>query len=359
MGYFIQNLFLFDVIEGLIIVFLVFGFVDSQFVPLNVKYPKIGIPKWIQFVLLCLCIPGLLFAIYNYNIRVFESSRDVIVAKRLMGAGKIEEGIKVLKLNYGRNTFIKDFFIFGDLEYIAYGDLKKYTQDQLNELYNFFSVESVAMSKYHPLNLRLYVARLLIILSKSRWNGDKLEKDDILLVRGIHEEILKSKLYLPDTDYYYSQVLVKSKDPKDQEESLNILKKFHEDFPRIVRAPWLIGVYLVEHGKEKEGLPYLQEAINTGPVFTTPQQAIGGINLFLKLGDPQTALKIGLMLEKETKNEPLVYLTIARVYQKMGDNKKALEYVLKAKQLYDIYATKKVDLTMEKEIMKTLNEVSQ
>jgi hypothetical protein len=54
----------------------------------------------------------------------------------------------------------------------------------------------------------------------------------------------------------------------------------------------------------------------------------------------------------------LVYLVISKVYIAEKDNKKALEYIMRAKQLYDIYATKKTDEAMEKEINRILNQLT-
>jgi len=358
LGYFIQNVFLFDVIEGLVPLFLIFAYINSQIPPLNISFSKVSFPKWLQTILLIFAVSGLLTTIYVYNIKPLRISSLVIASKGLTKQGRIEEAIRVMRLNYQSHVFIEDFFVFGDLDYLVGGDLTKLTNDQLNTYYSLIYNQIKYLSEKQPLNLRLYVARLLTILVRSRIDNKSLDKESILEARTLKKEIESTKLYLPDIDFYYAQILLQSGSIKDQEESIELFKDFYKKFPKLVRAPWYIGNYLVEHGQVKEGLKYLQDAIHTAPVFNNPKDALAGINLFLKYNDPKTALELALMLEKEVKNEPLVFLTISKVYIANNDSKKALEYIMKAKQLYDIYAVRKTDPAMEKEINKILSQLT-
>jgi hypothetical protein len=142
-----------------------------------------------------------------------------------------------MESNYSTRVFIQDFFIFGDLDFIVGGDLSKLNKEQIDTMYNLVFNQAKTLSHIQPYNLRLYIARLLSIMAKTRITNSTLDAESIKEARIINEEIQSIKLYLPDIEFYYAQLLLKSANKQDQEEAIMLLKEFHLKFPKISRAP--------------------------------------------------------------------------------------------------------------------------
>jgi len=118
-----------------------------------------------------------------------------------------------------------------------------------------------------------------------------------------------------------------------------------------------LGNYLVNNNQYKEGLKYLKQAIQTGPVFNSFQSVLKGIDLFMKVGDIDTALQIAQYTEKQTRNEPALYMKLAQIYLQQNNNKEALNAILRAKYLYDIYPSLKTP-KIEEEIQDIMQKLS-
>lgn len=342
LSYFIQNIFLFDVIEGYLLLFMIFAFISSQSTPIKTKFKptKITVPHWLQTIILIIVCAILCFTIYNYNVLVFITATKHKKAESLIQSGQIEQGITAIKEKYNTDTFINNFLIYGDLELLSNGDLTKFSKTQIEDTYLFINQQLDKLIKQEPLNLKLYIAKLVNILSKLRWNKN-LTPEDIQLAKYTKTSIDQLKLTLPDTDIYFLQILINSPSKQDQLEAVKLLKQFHATYPKIAIAPWILGNYLVNNNQYQEGLQYLKKAIKTGPIFNSFQSILNGIDTFIKVGDIDTALQIAQYTEKQIKNEPALYLKLAQIYLQQKNEKEALNSILRAKYLYDIYPTLK------------------
>jgi len=168
--YFIQNIFLFDVLEGYLLLFMIFAFISSQSNPIKTKLKpiKITLPRPIQTIILVILCAILCFTIYNYNILVLITATKHKKAESLIQSQQIEEGIAAIKDKYNTKTFINDFLIYGDLELLSSGDLTKFSKQQIQDVYLFLNTQIDDVIQRQPLNLRIHIAKLVNILSKVR-----------------------------------------------------------------------------------------------------------------------------------------------------------------------------------------------
>lgn len=359
-AYFIQNLFLFDILEGEIVLSLIFAFLSSQAKPQKFNFAKnLSLNKKskpISVTLIIISIIAIGYSIYAFNIQNLIVAINAQQAKTLIKKGELQKGLNLIKKNYQSNTFIKDYLIYGDLDYFSGQYLNYLTPEQRKNLYYYLDNEIEKLIAQHPKYLKLRIAQFILILSKTNWQTN-LDESDIQKAQEIRKAISNLNLTLPDVDFYYNEILLHSKNPNDQKLGYQNFLAFIKKYPKITVAYRLVGEYLIKNEKVDEGLQYLKQGMKIGPIFTTLQDAFNGIDLFIKYNDLDSALMIAQSLEKQMPYQPMVYLKLAAIYQKQNKKDAALKAAFHAQDIYNAYFSKNPDPHLYQLIQNTIDSL--
>lgn len=261
-GYFLQNLFVFDHPAAFSMSYLLFALViaatRSTFIGEREEVsssPRVSHEApWISFALLQLIF---LAVVWNCSVRPFQASRLAIMANNYLGAGQFEQGVSLMKkslevsnLYDGEQAFLmsRDFVTF-----VEQGILQK--QKNWQEVYAFTKSLNENYLAKHPRDTnQLYIyARLLHatfpLLTGEEQRADIVKTEEVYL-KSIETSPSRQQLYFAIARFY-SQV-------GQGEKTYESLKKAVDLDQNVGESWWYLGlVEMLDRGKIEEGAEYI------------------------------------------------------------------------------------------------------
>ena len=275
-GYFLQNLFVFDHPAAFSMSYLLFAFViattSSTFngEPSETPSNKTHAAPWTLFVIIQIFAVAI---VWNCSVRPFNASRHAIIANNLLSAGRIAEGFEELKTSHNISTLYDDeqtFLLSRDI--ITLTDNGAFTKyPDWMEIYEYAKEKNLEHIAKHPNNTHpLFVhARLLHAMFPSL-PEDQMQAEIVaaeqMYLRTIETSPERQQLFY-SLARLYSQV-------GQKEQSAKILKEALDFNPNIGESWWYYGlVTWLELGKEEEGTQAVLSALSAKTPYT-PTRAI-------------------------------------------------------------------------------------
>lgn len=328
-GYFLQNLFVFDHPAAFSMSYLLFALVIAATRPAFIgereehasSDQKSHEAPWISFALLQLL---LLAVVWNCSVRPFQASRLAIAANNYLSAGQFEQGVALMKqsiqtssLYDGEQAFLmsRDFVSFAEQ-----GALQK--QKNWQEAYAFTKELNKNYLAKHPLdtNQEYIYARLLHTMFPLL-TGDE-QKQTIVETEQAYLGSLKSS---PDRQQLYFGLARFYSQVGQGEKTLEVLKKSVDADPNVGESWWYYGlVQMLDMNKPEEGAEAIlkSQTVKTPFAYATISDAIQIAHAAALKKDVDVMKKI--MARLASTDAPLsggsipAYLEIARSMEQVG-----------------------------------------
>lgn len=268
--YFIQNLFVFDMIHSYLMFFLVLGFIgfieySTNSVALPVNPAGSSAKRRLLFSVKSLVAIGLILIVYFINIKPALASYYTISGLRNISQ-KINNGHynqdELLEnfqraLNYGtfgrwENNLTLDEYILN----LSDLDSKKISNDEIKKDFDFAIKEINKIIRVNPLDARYQVMLGFLYFQGGRYNSDWLYSAEKSFTKAL-------KLSPTKQDIYFALSQVKIKLDREQEADL-LLKKAIELNPSAGRSYWTAGLHYLLMGRLEQGKIAIKRAQENG-----------------------------------------------------------------------------------------------
>ncbi len=200
-SYIAQNLFIFDVFEGFMVLIIVFSFLSTlQNKERDNKFNNHKI--WFLPLLL---IPITLYSLYSFNFKE----------------------IAFINGNHQSNSFIYEVLMFRDIDAIS--KLKYPYYDNQAKWIQRFNAYLSQQIMTHPTRWRFYIAKFSLYLAQAQtMENHKVPKEWVWEATSLYTEAVKNHIVLPDIEKLYLKILKYS----DNKEDIALYK---EDLARLVK----------------------------------------------------------------------------------------------------------------------------
>jgi len=331
-GYFVQNIFIFDFHESYLMFFLILSFIDS-FSEKKTKETIVQTKEWPvdfskdlskSFVIIgCFCL--VIFSLTFFVIKPYFVSLEIIRTLKEIRLNQPDLAYNSLKKIFQSPSFLKEDAIIASAKVIAdySNQLKK---EDLAKIVDLLVKEADEILEKYP-------EKYLLLVHKGQLENLSATWDEKSSLKA--EETFKKAVSLapsfPQPRISYIKLLLENGETEKAETQIEEILKLNPDIPEINYFSYII---LKSEGKKEEALNYLVKAIEGGI-------QISNINLITGLVKELIPLKRYDLIEKlylqainlEPKNVQ-IYVSLATTYGKMHNKEKAIEYANKALELY-------------------------
>lgn len=350
-AYFIQNLFVFDVFEGLIALCFVFGFIVFLSEAKSINIPVEKLNEKIKDILIVIVFVLLSLNVYWFSIYIFYHAGLVRRIDHLVVDGKTEKAIEIIKKIPEIKSPYTDAFYFGFFD-IFIKNQKNISQELTDEYYRTaFANQQKSYFKY-PYRTHIYLVQLAHIASKAINPEIKLDEQDVANATEIIELTKKYNLKQPELDFFYIQILLNSKEEKNWILGEKLVKESIDFYPESGKFYWIYGVHLIEiQKKPEEGVKYLKKSYEKEITFDAIDQLMTTVVNLNKYNEPDTAI---LFLNKYIPGNPTrfqLFMELARAYILKNDKENALKAINQAKKVYAQERFTRYSSKIEKELV--------
>jgi len=349
-GYFVQNIFAFDMISSYLIFFLVLGFIDVNFRKENQfqETPKSSFKPSIQKLLLpskiIIALLSLLFltiTIFLVNIRPLLVSIRLAEGRSLLNKGEVKKAIE----SFDKSFIPSDFTNFEAYYYSTALFFNAQFRPQNKKWKKEFSqgfqkvvkpledhLEGKAEIK--QMSTYLLLAQIYRSLYFIEEDPKYLEDEERILGKALRLNSQTPKIYRLAGEMRFLQ--------KREEEGMIFFSKAYELDKDYAAFNWWIGRTLIEAGEKRRGTETLRKATKLGDFYTKEKFNIELIwklaETYEELGDYQKMIELYeeaiLRYPPELPINPQLYASLATVYAKIEEKEKARQTIEKMLELY-------------------------
>ncbi len=320
-GYFTQNIFLFDVQETYLMFFLILAFIASlekqEISDLSVK-PEVKNSR--KALLLIILLPFIGYSLIFWVIKPYRISQGIFYTNYYMAYGNGKEALEVLKKNIqSPEPLAGDIVVgFSKGRQVARNLSPEDERPLLNEIIQF-------INSLPPEKLWFYQAKVATIDLESiagQWQPELLAK-----AQKEAEELVKLSPYLPDPHLLLAKICILN---NKFDEALKEAQKVLELNPYSAPAHFILFLAYGNKGEIAEADKHLVAAAKLHYPFNNVNVILRVVSLLVAEKDYQTIAELYLSaINLEPKNVQL-YISLAATYGKLRNKEKAIFYAKKA-----------------------------
>lgn len=357
-AYFIQNLFVFDVFEGLIALCFVLALIVFLKQDENIKINLDKLSSKVKNLIIAISFVLIALNIYWFNLYIFYYDSLVKKVDHLISNGQTRTALNQIKNTKNVKSPYIDALYYGFFD-IFVKNQKKISELELKEYYQIAFENQKEFHNKYPYRTRIYLSQLVHIASKAINPDIKIGKQDVQNAREIIEICKKRNIKSPDLDFFFIQILFNSKDSLDWKQGEEIAKKDIELYPEIGKFYWVYAIHLIEvENRIKEGIEYLKQSYKKDIVFESIDQLITTVYDLNKYNEPDTAI---LFLNKYIPGNPTrfqLYMELSHSYMLKKDYSKAKEALDTAKKIYEEQRSTRYSAKVEEELEKLTEKLN-
>jgi O-antigen ligase/tetratricopeptide (TPR) repeat protein len=365
-GYFVQNVFIFDFHESYLMFFLVLGFISQlgsviarsennsviaseakQSIRLppatlrsrlkalgslamtkeesSYKSAQDFVPELTKGFILIVSFCLILYSLVFWVIKPYFISRDIINTMKLLVNKNYDASYQLFKNTLsqaGQYENIKKDIVIGVenafANYVTFSDqLKPFTDDLI--------VESDALLKKEPWNYRLIMNKAQLQLLESANDPSKFKEAE-----QTAQTLNQVAPYFPQTHLFLAKIyflennLEKAKAEAEQVLSLN---------PQDANAYYLLGMYYSTIKDATQSTEYLIKAVQLGLPLKDKSTILKLASVLAQQQDYETIVKLYLQGIQIDPQDSEMYVHLAAAYGKLRNKEKAIYYAQKAAEL--------------------------
>jgi O-antigen ligase/tetratricopeptide (TPR) repeat protein len=335
-GYFIQNVFIFDFHESYLMFFLVLGFISvmgdtpetSSEIPRfarNDGRTKDFVPELTKGLILIVSFCLIFYSLSQFVIKPYSISKNIITTIKALTRQDYDNAYQLYKKNlYSAGQFEnlrKDIVIGIENAFANYvtpsENLKPFIDDLISETDKLLQRE--------PWNYRLVMNKAQLQLNESMWDKEKIKEaektaEDLVKIAPAFPQthLLLAKIYFLEND------LEKAKEEAEKVLSLN---------PQDSTAYYILGLYYSNKKDNENANKYFVQAARYGYLFKDKNSIVNIANLLIQEKDYETIIKLYLQAINLDSKDTEIYVHLAAAYGKIHDKEKAIYYAQKAAEL--------------------------
>jgi O-antigen ligase len=340
-GYFVQNIFIFDFHESYLMFFLVLGFIASlssvAFSPSSkdslamvnednhdkkaqLDYASKMGKTLIIIMVFCL----VLFSTVKWVIEPYLVSKKIIKIGSFMRQEQGEEAFRELRKAINNPAFLKDDIIIGVKKlYTSYSS--KIEKEDKKNIIEILVLEAEEAVQKKPWRFGLMTIKGDLETMYSQWDKTYIDK-----AKETTETIISRFPYFPQGHLFASKFYLLN---GEIEKSIEAAQKVIEIDPKISTTYYLLSTAYNELDDAENRNENLIKAAKLNYPFNDKDQILFIINLLVKEKDYSTIEKLYLRAIQIDSHDLSLYTSLAATYAKIQNKDKAIEYAKKAVEL--------------------------
>ena len=337
-GYFIQNVFIFDFHESYLMFFLLLAFISSLYirdfslsgndfkneeylVNKNLKDYTLKMGKGL-FIITVICL--VIFSTTQYVIKPYLVSKGIFNVGSFVKQGESEKAYRELKKIINNPSFLKDDIIIAMKKMYSLYSFKiseEYKEKIISELV----FEAKEASEKRPWRFNLVSAKADLETIFSQWDENGLK-----YAEKSTEEMLSRFPYFPQSHLFASKFYLLN---GDIEESMIEAEKVIAIDPSISTSYYILAFAYDRLGDAEKRDENLIKAAELNFPFKDKAQILNIINLCVKDKNYKAIENLYLQAMQIDPEEISLYTGLAATYGKMHNKEQAIYYAQKAAEL--------------------------
>jgi O-antigen ligase/tetratricopeptide (TPR) repeat protein len=332
-GYFVQNIFLFDFHESYLMFFLVLGFISimgnhsetSSEIPRfarNDSSSKDFTPELLKGFILIVSFCLIFYSLTQFVIKPYSTSKNIISTIRALAKQDNEKASQLLRQTLNNAGFFKEDVIIGVKKgYSSYTVTSEASKPFIESLL----LETTNLLNREPWNYRLLMDKAELEMFASSWDKDKIKEAE-----KTSQDLVKLAPYFPQTHLLLSKIYFLENDlEKAKEEAEKVIAIYPQD----PTAYYILGLYYSNKKDDENANKYFIQAAKFGYPFKDKNMILQIANLLAQEKDYETIAKLYLQAISLDSKDAELYVHLAAAYGKMQNKEKAILYAQKAAEL--------------------------
>ena len=329
-GYFIQNVFIFDFHESYLMFFLTLAFVNSlhnsQKLEENQNLRKMPrhLSIFLQYSVLVIASGLAIYSSIFGIIKPYSTSRNIFYTNYYMKKGQGEKALFLLQGNTKTANFFTGDVVTGFRKgYLdALFSLKESDKEKLiSEIVNFIDKTKTKKLWFYQANL----AKVDLEAIASQWDISKMT-----VAEQDAEEILATTPYFPTSHLLAAKIYYLN---GNMNEAIKESQKTIELNPQMATSYYILYLSYGRLNNIEESNKNLVKAARFHYVFSDKQVILKAVNLLVQEKDYSVIAELYLSAIQLEPNDVSLYVSLAATYGKLHDKDKAIEYAQKAAEL--------------------------
>ncbi len=348
--YFIQNLFVFDVFEGLLAICLVFGFAAALSEESH-KTIRLNIHQYLKDIIVIIFSALVVLYVFNINYQEYKST-------------KITKEIEILFNNNQEDKAMEKIKSISNLRYSNKGDLymgpfnlliqgQKPLKPANREIYhNLVADELIKIIQKRPYLTKSYVLAMIHLSSKVNFEDVAITDHDVTKAKYLYERSKHYNLNQPEMETYYSLILLSSKKESDIKDGVAILEHAIKYYPEKGIFNLMYGHYLLERSADKaEAVKQIKEGLEKPGAIETLSQLSRSLKALLNQKETDFVIKIATNYLPQNSHRMELFIILSEAYLQKNDYGKSFENYKTAQEMYDKVKAYHYSSTIEKELL--------
>ncbi len=357
-AYFLQNLFVFDVFEGFLSLCLLTALTISLSnnktfnFKWNLNQKTKEIITWIAFVLISLNI-------FWFNIYIWDNLSLVGKVDRLVKKEKVDSALQIIKdLKHKKTPYALELY-YGFFD-VFIKNQKTVGLQNLKDYYDLaYENQKIYWTKY-PWRARSYLAQMVHIASKAINPDINVSAQDVAHADDIMKRIKKYHLTLPESDFFFEEILFNSKDKNDWARGEALALKDMELYPEMPKFYWVYGIHMANTRKQPDiGMKYIKKAFDKNIQLESIAQLMTTVKIFNDNNDPDFVIEMLNKYLPSNQNRYNLYVELGLAYIQKKDWKTATEAFNRASKIYLSNRTYEYSSKAEKELLNLENKIKE
>jgi len=330
-GYFVQNIFIFDFHESYLMFFLILSFIDSfsekktKGTIVQAKESPVDFSKDLlkSFVIIgCFCL--VIFSLTFFVIKPYFVSLEIIRTLKEIRLNQPDLAYNSLKKIFLSPSFLKEDAIIASAKVIAdySNQLKK---EDLAKIVDLLVKEADEILEKYPEKYLLLVYKGRLEEISTNW-----DKKNYLKAEETFKKAVSLAPFFPQPRIFYIKLLLESGETEKAKTQIEEILKLNPDIPEINYFSYII---LESEGKKEEALNYLVKAIEGGIQIFNTKVITGLVEELIPLKRYDLIKELYLQAINLDPKNVQIYVSLATTYGKMHNKEKAIEYANKALEL--------------------------
>jgi tetratricopeptide (TPR) repeat protein len=362
-GYFVQNVFIFDFHESYLMFFLVLGFIASLYChpeehirfaqcklrdegslanariilkrverfftsfrmtggARNDSRKKDFVPELAKGFILIVSFCLIFYSLTQFVIKPYFTSKNIISTIRALAKQDNENASKLLRQTLQNAGFFKEDVTIGVKKgYSSYSVTTEVSKPFIESLL----LETTNLVNKEPWNYRLLMNKAELEMFASSWDKDKMKEAE-----KTSQDLVKLAPYFPQTHMLLSKVYFLENDLEKAKEEA---EKTIVIYPQEPTPYYILGLYYSDKKDNENTLKYFVQAAKYGYPFRDKNTILQIANLLAQEKDYETIINLYLQALNLDPKDAEMYVHLAAAYGKMRNKEKAILYAQKAAEL--------------------------
>lgn len=348
--YFIQNLFVFDVFEGLLAICLVFGF-SAALSEESQKTIALNIHRYIKDIILIIFSLLVVFYVFNINYQEYKSTKIPREIDLLLKNNKEDEAIEKIKSISNTKYSNKGDLYMGSFNLLIQ-EKRPLTPNNRELYHNLVADELIKIIQKRPYLTKSYVLAIIHLSSKVNFEEMTIADHDITRAKYLYDRSKQYNLNQPEMETYYSLILLSSKKESDVKDGVAILEHAIKYYPEKGIFNLMYGHYLLEKSNDKaEAIKQIKSGLEKPGAIETLSQLSRSLKALLNQKETDFVIKIATNYLPQNSHRMELFMILSEAYLQKNDYAKSFENYKTAQEMYDKVKVYHYSSTIEKELL--------